>query len=89
MYDTMDVQEKRLIPLLGMTPEELEAVASEVNLRRFAAGQMARRLYVGRVREIGEMTELPVKAREALAERYCVGRSEPVREALSADGTAK
>ena len=85
----MDVQEKRLIPLLGMTPEELEAVASEVNLRRFAAGQMARRLYVGRVREIGEMTELPVKAREALAERYCVGRSEPVREALSADGTAK
>lgn len=77
------------IPLLGMTPDELKGVAAEAGLRPFAAGQMARRIYQGRVKEISEMTELSLKAREWLAEHYCVGLSGPVRESLSADGTAK
>ena len=60
MYMT-DIAKK--LPLIGMTLKELEAVAAEAGLRPFAAKQMARRLYVGRVREIAEMTELPKNAR--------------------------
>ncbi len=72
-----------------MTPDELKAVASEAGLRPFAAGQMARRLYQGRVSDISEMTELPKSAREWLSEGYCVGVSAPVRESRSVDGTVK
>ncbi|MCH5326484.1 MAG: 23S rRNA (adenine(2503)-C(2))-methyltransferase RlmN [Duncaniella sp.] len=77
------------IPLLGMSPEELRAVAAEAGLRPFAAGQMARRLYQGRVTELDEMTELPLRARQWLSERYCVGRERAVRESRSVDGTVK
>ena len=77
------------IPLLGMTLAGLEEVAREVNLRPFAAKQMARRLYVGRVMEIAEMTELPKPARAALEEKYTVGRTAPRLESRSTDGTVK
>ncbi|MDE6395105.1 MAG: 23S rRNA (adenine(2503)-C(2))-methyltransferase RlmN, partial [Duncaniella sp.] len=77
------------IPLIGMTLAGLEEVAREVNLRPFAAKQMARRLYVGRVKEIAEMTELPKAARAALEEKYTVGRTAPRLESRSTDGTVK
>ena len=89
MVNQMDRDDSVRIPLLGMSPAELEAVAAEFGLRRFAAGQMARRLYVGRVESIDEMTELSQRVRQAMSERYSVGRSAPVHEALSSDGTAK
>ncbi len=76
-------------PLLGMTLSELETVAAEAGLRKFAAKQMARRLYVNRVSSIDEMTELPKTAREWLNEHYCVGLQAPVKAAHSADGTVK
>ncbi len=76
-------------PLLGMTPDELKRVAVEAGLRPFAGGQMARRIYQGRATTVEEMTELPLKAREWIAARYCVGREAPVRESRSADGTVK
>ena len=76
-------------PLLGMTLPELEAVVKEAGLRPFAAKQMARRLYVGRAKNIDEMTELPKSARQWLAERYTIGRSAPKLESRSADGTVK
>lgn len=75
--------------LIGMTIEELREVAAECGLPRFAAGQIARRLYVNRAREIDEMTEISLRGREALKERYCVGLSAPKAEARSADGTVK
>lgn len=86
MYMT-DIAKK--LPLIGMTLKELEAVAAEAGLRPFAAKQMARRLYVGRVREIAEMTELPKNARAWLEERYTVGRTAPRLESRSTDGTVK
>lgn len=86
MYMT-DIAKK--LPLIGMTLKELEAVAAEAGLRLFAAKQMARRLYVGRVREIAEMTELPKNARAWLEERYTVGRTAPRLESRSTDGTVK
>lgn len=79
----------KLKPLIGLTLDELKGVASEVGLRSFAGGQMARWLYVRRVKDIDSMTDLPLRGREALKERYRVGREEPIAEALSTDGTAK
>lgn len=76
-------------PLIGLTLTELESVAAEAGLRPFAAKQIARRLYVGRVENIDEMTELPKIAREWLSEHYQVGRRGPVKESRSTDGTAK
>ena len=75
--------------LLGLTPAELEVVAAEAGLRPFAAKQMARRLYVGRVTSVSEMTELPKKAREWIDPRYTVGREAPRMVSRSSDGTAK
>lgn len=76
--------------LIGMTPEQLRAVVSDVGLPPFAAKQIARRLYVNRARSIDEMTELPKRGREALAAAgYTVGVAGPKAEARSADGTVK
>lgn len=76
-------------PLIGMTLSGLRDVASEVGLKPFAAKQMARWLYEKRVLDISEMTDLPKQARERLSERYCVGREEPLKCGVSADGTKK
>lgn len=76
-------------PLIGMTLSRLEQVASEAGLRRFAASQMARWLYVKRVCSIAEMTDIPASARAWLAERYDVGREAPLAKVASVDGTVK
>lgn len=76
-------------PLVGMTLCELEAVAAEVGLRPFAAKQIARRLYIRRVTEISEMTELSKESRRRLEERYTVGCTAPRVESRSIDGTVK
>lgn len=76
-------------PLLGMTLAELETVATEAGLRKFAAKQIARRLYVNRARSIDEMTELPKASREWLNEHYCIGLQAPVKASRSTDGTVK
>lgn len=78
-----------LTPLIGMTLSQLEAVVDEAGLRPFVAKQIARRLYVGRVTDLDQMTELSKAARQALSEKYCVGRTAPCRESRSADGTVK
>ncbi|MDE6100921.1 MAG: 23S rRNA (adenine(2503)-C(2))-methyltransferase RlmN [Paramuribaculum sp.] len=68
---------------------QLQAVALENGMRRFAGGQMARWLYQKRVESIDEMTDLPKSARETLGRRYCVGRETPLARAVSVDGTVK
>lgn len=75
--------------LLGMSLDELKAVAAEVGLRSFAAKQMAEWIYGKRVRSIDEMTNLSLGARQALAEHYEIGCSEPSDVQQSTDGTAK
>ena len=76
-------------PLIGKTLEQLREVAAECGLPKFAAGQIARRLYVNRVTDIDEMTEISLKGREALKEKYCVGLTAPKAAAESSDGTVK
>ena len=75
--------------LLGKTLEELQAVAQEVGLPRFAGKQLAEWIYVRRATDFDEMTNISLKGREALKERYTIGRHAPVAEAVSKDGTKK
>ena len=75
--------------LLGKTLEELQAVAQEVGLPRFAGKQLAEWIYVRRATSFDEMTNISLKGREALKARYNIGRHAPVAEAISKDGTKK
>lgn len=75
--------------LLGMTMEELKAVATEMGLPRFAAKQMAEWIYGKHVRSIEAMTNISANARAALAERYEIGCALPTDVQQSTDGTAK
>ena len=83
----MRVMEKE--KLLGMTLDELKAVATEVGLPSFAAKQMAEWIYGKHVRSIDEMTNLSLKGRSALAEHYEIGCVPPCDSQQSIDGTAK
>ena len=81
--------EEQKTSLLGMTLGELRPVAASVGLPPYAARQMADWLYKKRVTSVAEMTNVALRAREALAERYEVGAAHPVDAARSADGTVK
>ena len=76
-------------PLLGLTPDELRAMAAEAGLPAFAGKQMARWIYAKGARSIDEMTDLSKAGREALKARCTVGVHEPVACSTSADGTRK
>ena len=76
-------------PLLGKTLQELQAIAQEVGLPRFAGKQLAEWIYTRRATSFDEMTNISLKGREALKERYTVGRYAPTAEAISKDGTKK
>lgn len=80
---------KDLIPLIGMTKDELREVCAEVGAKPFAAVQIARWLYVARVTDIDVMTDLSLPVRSRLKEKYTVGRVQPVSKAVSKDGTVK
>ena len=75
--------------LLGKTWEELQAVVAEAGMPRFAARQMAAWLYDKRVTDLAEMTNLSLRHREQLSQRYGVGRSLPMQSQRSVDGTIK
>lgn len=76
-------------PLYGMTLPELEAVAGQMRLPRFAGRQMARWLYTKQIDFIDDMTDLSSAGRAALTEEYILGLHPPVRADQSADGTKK
>lgn len=79
----------KLKPLIGLTLAQLQVVAQECEMPRYAGAQMAKWLYDKRVKSISEMTNLSKAARERLAQEYCVGRTEPKTRVVSSDGTAK
>lgn len=76
-------------PLIGLTLEGLRQVATECGMPSFAAKQMAQWLYEKRATDIAQMTNLSLKARQNLSEKYIIGREAPITEARSIDGTAK
>lgn len=75
--------------LLGKTLPELQEIALSVGLPKFAGKQLADWLYVRRVKSFDEMTNISIKGRAALNENYSIGRYDPVKEAVSKDGTRK
>lgn len=77
------------IKLIGMTLEQLRAVAADCGLPAFAAKQMAKWLYEKRVNDIDAMTDISLKGRQALNDKYCIGLSAPKAETRSSDGTIK
>ena len=52
--------------LYGLTLEQLQAICEQHSLPRFAAKQIARWLYVRRVQDIDQMTDLSKAARAVL-----------------------
>ena len=77
------------ISLLGMTLPELREVAKQMGMPAFTAKQIAEWLYRKQVTDIDGMTNISVKNRNLLKERYQVGCSAPVECQRSVDGTAK
>ncbi len=75
--------------LYGKTLAELRLVAEEMGMPRHAAGQMAAWLYKRGARDIAAMTDISAAHRAALAGRFEVGLTAPLRETVSADGTKK
>lgn len=75
--------------LSGLRPQELEQVVNELGLPRFTAKQLASWLYQKRVFSFEEMTNLSKKARQLLGDHYILGRSKPMKQAVSRDGTVK
>lgn len=75
--------------LYGKTLTQLQELCARESLPRFAAGQIARWLYVNRVEEIDQMTNLSLAARTRLKENYSLGLDAPLKESISQDGTKK
>ena len=77
------------IKLLGKNLEELKQLVKEEGLPGFAAGQIARWLYVRKARSIDEMTDLSKAAREKLSQKYEIGVTPYSLVQESSDGTKK
>jgi 23S rRNA (adenine2503-C2)-methyltransferase len=75
--------------LLGKSLTELKEIAVANGMPAFTGKQMADWLYVKKATDIAQMTNLSVAKREFMAEKYEVGRSEPVEVVESTDGTRK
>ncbi len=75
--------------LLGKTLAELQAIAIEAGLPRFVGKQLCEWIYRKHVTSFDQMTNISLKARQALQQDYCIGRITPTAEAASADGTRK
>lgn len=75
--------------LLGMTLAELTDVVVELKLPKFTAKQIADWIYVKRVTEIDDMTNISIRNRDILKEKFEVGVSLPIQTQVSVDGTEK
>ncbi|MDR2816464.1 MAG: 23S rRNA (adenine(2503)-C(2))-methyltransferase RlmN [Proteiniphilum sp.] len=75
--------------LLGMTLAEITESVAELGLPKFTGKQIAGWVYVKRVKRIDEMTNISLKNREILSEKFDIGRSEPLDIQTSADGARK
>ncbi len=75
--------------LLGKTIDELTQIAIELGMRRFLGAQLAEWIYKKKVTSFDQMTNLSVKFREIIAEKYDVGGFQPSQVHTSVDGTEK
>ena len=75
--------------LFGKTLTELKEAVAETNLPAFASKQIAEWLYKGQVSSIEEMTNISLKNRETLKERFDIGIQPFHKVQESVDGTKK
>ena len=85
----MDKKTKQLIPLAGMTLDELQGVTAQLGMPKFTAKQLANWIYVKRVNTFEEMQNISKANRQLLSERFCVGLYAPDSAQRSEDGTVK
>ncbi|MFZ4456613.1 MAG: 23S rRNA (adenine(2503)-C(2))-methyltransferase RlmN [Bacteroidales bacterium] len=76
-------------PLLGKTLAELTDIIASLNLPKFTAKQISEWLYHKKAIHIDDMTNLSLKTRALLSEKYEIGNSAPVSFQKSKDGTVK
>lgn len=72
-----------------MTLTEITESVAELGLPKFTGKQIADWVYTKRVKQIDEMTNISLKNRELLSEKFDIGRSEPLDIRTSIDGTRK
>ncbi|MDR3149143.1 MAG: 23S rRNA (adenine(2503)-C(2))-methyltransferase RlmN [Oscillospiraceae bacterium] len=70
-------------------PDEISAMFAEMELPRYRAEQVIRRLYGAGASSFDEMTDLPKELRCLLAERFTLSTPSMVQKLESSDGTAK
>jgi len=75
--------------LLGKTLNELTAIVKQEGMPGFTAKQICEWLYKKKVTSIDEMTNLSIKNRALLNERYEIGAEKPLSSQKSKDGTIK
>ena len=75
--------------LLGLTLDELKAICFEEGLPAFTAKQICQWLYRKRVVSFSAMTNLSLKTRALLEEKYEIGAVPFFKYAESKDGTRK
>ena len=75
--------------LLGLTPDELKAICLEEGLPAFTAKQICQWLYRKRAVSFSAMTNLSLKTRALLEEKYEIGAVPFFKYAESKDGTRK
>jgi 23S rRNA (adenine2503-C2)-methyltransferase len=75
--------------LFGKTLSELQEMVVELGLPKFTAKQIADWLYKKQISSIDEMSNLSLKARELLNEKYEFGLTNYIKVQASVDGTKK
>ncbi|MDA3956216.1 23S rRNA (adenine(2503)-C(2))-methyltransferase RlmN, partial [Oceanispirochaeta sp.] len=75
--------------LFGKTLDKLSDIAAALDLKPFAAGQMAGWLYQKRISSIDDMTNLSLEARQKLKENFILGQVPHQKVEVSRDGTKK
>ncbi|GAB4325092.1 MAG: 23S rRNA (adenine(2503)-C(2))-methyltransferase RlmN [Bacteroidales bacterium] len=87
IFEAMNDEGKRV--LYGATPAELEEIAGNAGWPRYTARQIAGWMYRHHAVSFAEMTDLPIKVREALDENYTLEALPPSKVSVSSDGTKK
>lgn len=75
--------------LFGKTLTELREITEKLGLPKYNAKQISEWLYKKDISSINEMTNLSVKTRELLDNKYDIGITPPVKVQISSDGTKK
>ncbi len=77
------------IPLLGKTLDELKSIVEELQMPTFTAKQISEWIYKKRATQVDQMSNLSIKNRALLDDKYTIGCSKPIQVAESNDGTKK